>query len=585
MKNYLLGYRHGTREAVRMPKTSFDTHWHLIGGTGKGKTTALHTLLHQLLLDPSDHSCAVIIDLMGNLSYELLLWLASPDFCTDEVRERLIYIEPAREDVAITFNPLQYDTPAHGYYKVGRACNVILRGWSSQNLEEMPRLARWMVNAFLAAAALQLTIIDCAHFLMPSSRHHGALLQCLPEQLQLEWDEIRRSRPGDVSRLLESTRNRLKPFFESPVLRQMFGSTVNRLDMARFMREGKIVLINLAPYNRLPEQISDAIGGLVINEVLATARSLPLGVRYPTYLLLDEFQRFVGRDLESAIPEVRQLGIKLLLSHQSLSQLKRGDTDLTSLIFQCQSRMIFGLQGEDADILAHELASLQFNPWKIKDEQYVRRQRLIGHRIIELASWSTAEADSESWGDQNARSTSRSERMTATFIPSETVTKGESSGWTKGTGHTRTRTEGGHQALLPVHEEYWERANRVFQTFDEDRHVWGRDIRQLTRGRAFLRLVDHLNLYDIDVKRSAPSYLGLDFETLRKEFPEVLDAMHQLVERNFQSELFTSPVAIEREIEERIARVTGGRIVLPAPHTPALPPPQSTSGGVFIGDE
>jgi len=67
--------------------------------------------------------------------------------------------------------------------------------------------------------------------------------------------------------------------------------------------------------------------------VLTTARSLPLGVRFPTFLILDEFQRFVGPDLEPAIPEVRQLGIKLVLSHQSLSQLKRGDIDLTNLIF------------------------------------------------------------------------------------------------------------------------------------------------------------------------------------------------------------------------------------------------------------
>ena len=114
----------------------------------------------------------------------------------------------------------------------------------------------------------------------------------------------------------------------------MFGSTENRLDVHRFMREGKIVLINLAPGNRLSGQLANAIGALILNEVLATARSLPRGVRFPTYVVLDEFQNFVGPDIESALPEVRQLGLRLFLSHQSFSQLERGNYDMTSMIFQ-----------------------------------------------------------------------------------------------------------------------------------------------------------------------------------------------------------------------------------------------------------
>ena len=91
-------------------------------------------------------------------------------------------------------------------------------------------------------------------------------------------------------------------------------------------------------------------------------------MRYPTYLLLDEFQNFVGPDIDAALPEVRQLALRLILSHQSFSQLRRGDYDLTSMIFQAQSRMIFGVQGDDADILANEVGSLTFDPRRIKDE-------------------------------------------------------------------------------------------------------------------------------------------------------------------------------------------------------------------------
>ena len=101
--------------------------------------------------------------------------------------------------------------------------------------------------------------------------------------------------------------------------------------------------------------------------------------------------------MESALPEVRQLGLKLPLSHQYFSQLDRGDYDLTSTIFQAQSRLIFGVQGEDADLLAHELASSTFDPKLIKDEIYSRRQLVFGQRIVELFSWSRADADSRQW--------------------------------------------------------------------------------------------------------------------------------------------------------------------------------------------
>jgi hypothetical protein len=563
MNSYLLGKKHGTEQVVRVPRVSFDTHWHLIGGTGKGKTTAIHTLLHGLFLDPTHEPCVVIVDRMGNLSYELLLWMAS-DFCTDDVRDRLVYIQPSREDVVIGFNPLLYDTLAHGYYKVSRASEIILKGWASQNLEEMPRLGRWLFNSFWAAAQLGLTIADCAHFLMPGSPFHEQLLQCLPDALRYEWSDLLETRTTEVSRILDSSRNRLKPFFESPILRQMFGVSENRLDLLRFMREGKIVVLNLAPGNRLPEQVADAIGGLVINEVLTTARSLPLGVRYPTYLFLDEFQRFVGPDVESAIPEMRQLGVKLILSHQSFSQLKRGDTDLTSLIFQAQSRMIFGVQGEDADVLAHELASIQFDPRKIKDEWYSQRQRLTGHRIAELGSWSSSQSDAENWNRTYGQNWSHSDRKVMGVIRSTGDTQGRNTGHGEGGSRTSGSTSGTHQTLVPVHEDYLELASRTYATFDEDVRVWARDIRNLSRGRAFVRLVDDPLLYDVDIKRSAPGYLAFDTATLREEMPEVLDEVDQMIDRNFQSSLFASPKQIETEMQERLHRLLHKTIVVPS---------------------
>jgi len=579
MNEYSLGTLHGTKTRFRISRSSFDTHWHLVGGTGKGKTTAIHTMLHGLLLDPTREPCVIIIDRLGGLSFDLLRWMAS-EFCTEDVRRRLLYVEPAREDVVLGFNPLTFDTDSHAFYKVSLAAETVLRGWASQNLTEMPRLARWLFNSFFACALLGLTIADSVHLLLPGSPYHRALLDVLPPRLKDEWSELLQSHRGEVGRILESARNRLKPFYESPVLRRMFGTATNRLDIRKFMRDGRVLLLNLAPGNRITEQVADAIGGLLIHEVLTTARSLRVGERFPTYLFLDEFQRFVGPDIESAIPEVRQLGIKLLLSHQSFSQLKRGDHDLTNMIFQCQSRMIFGMQGEDADLLAHELASIQFDPRKIKDELYSRRQRLVGHRIMDLGSWSNSEMSGQSWMKQFGDGWNHGNNVVHGRLGDiESTSSSASNQQSNGEGGNLgwSSTVGRHEQLVPQHEEFQELVNRTYVTFDEDRQVWGRDIRNASRGRAFIRLVDHPQLYDVDINRSAPGHLSLDPEQLRRDFPEVLDDVERLIEQNFADELFSTPDTIDREIEDRVQNLL--RVKPATTASSGAPPshPQSTA--------
>ncbi|MCA9124896.1 MAG: type IV secretion system DNA-binding domain-containing protein [Planctomycetaceae bacterium] len=579
MKSILLGHEKDAKREVRIPKNAFSTHFHLIGGTGKGKTTAIHTLLRPLLRDPSDRSCAIIIDRLGNLSDELLLWMASEEFCTDDVRERLVYIQPSREDMVLPMNPLMYETPAHGYYKVERATEIVLRAWESVNIEAMPRLARWTFNAFWAAAQLDLTIADCSHLLMPGSNYHKELLDVLPPALQAEWREISNPRSSqEATRILDSSRNRLKPYFESDILRRMFGTTQHRFNAEQFMREGKIVIVDLSPRNRLASQLGNTIGALILNEVIATARNLPRGTRYPTYVLLDEFQNFVGPDIESALPEVRQLGLKLLLSHQSFSQLKRGDYDLTSMIFQAQSRMAFGIQGEDADFLANEFASIMYDSRRIKEEIYTRRQLNAGHRIVELTSWSDAESEARNWNETYGKNWSRN---TSTIQPPRSVLPTESTGGGTGTNESegrgrsagRTLTRGSHQTLVPEHEEFLELASRTYESFDEQKSEWAKKIRNLATGECILRLVDEPSLKHVKVRRSAPGYLKYDMTQIHRHFPEVIDNMNRLIEDNFASDLFVPASVIDRESEQRLQNALRPKITV-QPNTSSVDGPK-----------
>ena len=231
-------------------------------------------------------------------------------YVPQHVRERLLYIEPAHSDIVLPFNPLVHDSEDHLYFQVGRAVECVLRAWASQNVEEMPRLRHWTFASFFAAAAMGFPIAACRYLLRPGTDEHKAMLRRLPGELQYMWSEILAAKGNESIRLLESTRNRLAPFFDSGILRRMFSCVESRFDVARFIHERRIVILNVGSFGKLDLHIAQTIGGLAVNEIIRTAMNLSPSEVDPTYILLDEFQHFVSGDLYDALPTVRQQGAR-----------------------------------------------------------------------------------------------------------------------------------------------------------------------------------------------------------------------------------------------------------------------------------
>ncbi len=554
-----LGKDRTTGKPVLFPLEALDRHMHLIGLTGSGKTTALITMLEPILCNPLEEWCAVIIDRLGGFSEDLLHWFSS-DWCPDYVRARLLYIEAASESLVVPMNPLLYDTLGRGYYRTAHAMELMLRGWAEQDLSAMPRLARWLFNSFWAAAQLKLTIGDCIHFLRPRSDLHPALVRMLPDFLRWEWEKIHDSHGDHADRILESSQNRLTPIFESPGLRAMFSSSKNYLDVERWMREKRIVLINLAPMGILPESMADTIAGLVVNEVFSVARSLRPRQRQDTLLVLDEFQRFISRDLELALAESRQLKTRLILSHQSLSQLKGRDVDLTSLIFQAQSRLILKSAGWDADLLAEEVAALTYDAYAVKDEIWHRVQQVSGHRIIELASESNADSMADQWSQTFGDSWSRN--SSETRDPNRALPiRGEGAGHTRSEqegrsgGRTQTTARGKREAVVQEYERFLQLASRTYQTFDESRRVWGRAIREQDPGQGILQVDGEKGVQLIEIKETKPGHLEFDWDEVCEESPEIEQDYDKMLAMNLSPDYFVAPQAIEKEAAERLQRV------------------------------
>lgn len=436
----------------------------------------------------------------------------------------------------------------------------------------MPRLARWLFNSFWAAAQLGLTIADLAHLLFLGSELHKPILNALPDGLRAAWGSILRAMGNQAELQLESTRNRLKPFFDCPMLRGMFSATANRLDVARWMRERKIVVVNLAPLGKLPPVAADMIGGLIVNEVFSVARPLSPERRVETLLVLDEFQRFISSDLEFALAESRQLKTHLLLSHQSFAQLKTSAIDLTSLILQAQTRLMLKVCGEDAELLARELTSMTYDKLRVKAEIHHRCQRVSGHAIRHLHNWTQSEALAKEWSEAHARQTAESvARARKWDDPDPVVTRNRGGGenWSNGTGEKQTRAsgQGTSESLVPEYEEYLQLASQTFESFDEQAVEWGKVLRRAKPGDGVYIPSSGDGVREIAVRQTAEGHLALPWEVVRKKMPTVVSQFEALHARNDASEWFTSMAVLQHETEARLRRVLQG------PYTiQALPP-------------
>ena len=159
------------------------------------------------------------------------------------------------------------------------------------------------------------------------------------------------------------------------------------------------------------------------------------------------------------------------------------------MIFQAQSRLAFGIQGRDADILAQEFASISYDSHKIKDEIYSRKQLVQRHKKITLSSWSEASQEADSWQKKYGRNWSEnSNEVKAPNVIEPTTGKGKGTGrqesQSEGGSQSHTTTHGGHETLIPEYEEFAELSSRTYESFDEQASAWAQKLRNLVTGQA-----------------------------------------------------------------------------------------------------
>jgi hypothetical protein len=361
MRSVLLGHD-ALGRAVELTSTERETHMHVIGSSGSGKSKFLEQMMRG---DLDNRQGFCLIDPHGSLYEDVV------NYCSHKVLNREIVLlnlsDPAQ---VIGFNPFKRAPGGDLSVQVDGMIRAITRAWGMPNTDQTPTLERTLRLIFITLVELGLPFHAAQHMLnFESGEIRARFVEKLSSPLiRQEWEELLALRAKDWRAEMLSAKNRLLRLLTSKTLARFFNTEHGSIDLSEIIDKGKVLLVNLAASPSLSDENGRVFGALLLNEFFQAARrrrAAPGKTLVPYYLYLDEFQTFVTLDVASMLDQVRKYKVFAVLAHQRFGQL---DEDLTDAVLtNCRIKAVFGgLPVEMARMMAQELFIGDLDPMRIK---------------------------------------------------------------------------------------------------------------------------------------------------------------------------------------------------------------------------
>jgi len=371
----------------RLRQSTRSTHTYVIGITGKGKSKLLEHCLFQDII--AGRGCA-LLDPHSDLANDTMRYLASNAKLAAAHWGRVVYFEPTRADYQIPFNVL-----ASGFSPYETAQNIVeafQRTWP-KTLEEAPRFANIALAGILTLIANGLTLVDLPRLLTNSDFRNQLLANVTDPELLSFWEDRYQRWGREQPLMIESILNKVTAFTFNPYLRVILGAKENRLNFRELMDEGKVLIVDLG---RCDGETRRLLGSLIVTglEQAALSRKDQAEDRRPFYFYVDEFQDFSANEgsaktFAQILSECRKFGLHLTLAHQTLTQL---GVRMRGALGNVQTKIVFGVEREDAEIMAKKLFSVNGEEVKheVKDEWQQERTHPVFYSLAE--QWEKAVA-------------------------------------------------------------------------------------------------------------------------------------------------------------------------------------------------
>lgn len=446
---------------VFLPPALRRTHLHVVGASGRGKSKFLEGMIRRDILN-GEGLC--LIDPHGTLYREIIRWCE-----TKGIERRIHLFDPSLDGWVCGFNPLQFRSRSRSEvsYAVDAMIEACAHVWGGEDQYRTPRLRKCLKALLYTLAEHQLTLLE-ALFLIDSN-DRNELRTYLTERVEhpvirQQWAEFNAMSPREFREMFESSTNRLMEFVSTDIISTSLGQEEATIDFATLMREGGVVLVNLAPHGKLSPASARLLGTLIVNDLLLKAQQRSEKQPRPFYLYIDECALFINGDIGRILEECRKFGLHLILSHQRLAQLRdEGERVYESVLGGAQAKVIFGgLSVGEATTLAENA----FAGFLDLQEPKQFRPAVTGYRRIWLENY--AEAVTDSWSTTDTETWNEGETATYDFnlkaLTSASQSYGggaavtEAQSTTKSTGRSEAR-----EAVVEWLPEFYSREDQVYK--------------------------------------------------------------------------------------------------------------------------
>lgn len=353
---------HGSDGDVYISESERESHVHIVGGPGSGKSKLLEYLIRHDIrrlhedqlagIDPKDgRSCG--------------LCFLDPSEDGDTIRKILAYCEEIGFDKILLIDPLTYHShqklPAinpFSAYKTywSMASNSLVDAFRVvYEVEDISRTS--FIKTYLAAlfGLMQfagLTASDLACFSVspdkqdPKNAIEELLVQEGKRQQIYElararitakdfpgiWRDIAYKHLAEVQfayssipnfvREAGSSARRLNVLVANPILKLIFGHRQGA-NFDKLVSEGWVILVNVSEGSELGTLEARLLGTVVVNQIISSIKRVRKhGFNKPYYLYIDEAGDFVTYTLADILAKKRKIGLRTVLAHQYLGQLE-----------------------------------------------------------------------------------------------------------------------------------------------------------------------------------------------------------------------------------------------------------------------
>ncbi|RNJ51392.1 type IV secretion system DNA-binding domain-containing protein [Methylocystis hirsuta] len=347
-----------------IPEAQRGEHWHLLGGTGHGKT---QTLSHIIMSDlqKSDPPALIIIDSQGQLLPQIQRLALFDPAAPGSLSERLIIVNP-EDDMPPALNMFAINnTRIHGYSRIAREIveGDVLQLFNYIFASLAAELSTQMGTAFAYVSRLMLSIKPAAtiHTLLQfleedvrraeQSRFYDNIISLDPTARSFFEKQFYKNTSFTQTRF--ALARRLYDVVRVPAFERMFASRQNKLSMFEAIQRRSIICVNTS--DSMLKDASPLFGRYMIASTMAAVFervAVPESEWNQAYLIIDEAASYFDENLEKLLRQARKYKLGVLFAHQLMDDLKGA---MRAHVASNTSIKMFGGAGySDAKLLANE---------------------------------------------------------------------------------------------------------------------------------------------------------------------------------------------------------------------------------------